>query len=403
MALIGHWVAADAGGAGSTLVDRSASAADGTLTGGCTWTTINGEAAVNCPDGDMVEVPDNAMWTLGDFIGIARISFNGASGKSGFLSHEPGGGFAPKWAWHHGGASEGQRFYANDATNSNEDLVSSTGWARSADVIYALGVKRSSGTYYFYRDGATDGSVVGVSTLPFDPATTLKLFYGGEAYFGGGIKGIALRIYDDATLSDADIFAAMVADAPVSKALAENVSLGLTDSVAIQSIDSIGPLADTASLALTESLSVGQNEAISVADTAALGLTESVTVLPNPLFLTLTDTGSLGLTEILDIQRRLPLPDLVALGLTESITVEANPATLRLTWNELIRGDGEATLHLDWFEISSPASDPVVLRITWDERQGFGGSLRLSWREVPDLPTPSWTAPQKPTATVTVS
>src|SRR3990167_3574577 len=126
--LIGHWVAKDSGGVGTNLPDRSESGANGTLTGGCTWATINGEAAVNCPVGDSVEVPDHARWVLGDFIAIGRLSFNGTSGKSGFFSHEPGGGFQPKWSWHHGGASEGQRFYANDAADSNEDLVSTVGW-----------------------------------------------------------------------------------------------------------------------------------------------------------------------------------------------------------------------------------------------------------------------------------
>ncbi len=206
MGLIGHWVAKDAGGAGTTLPDRSASAADGTLTAGCSWTTVSGEDAVACPAGEYVYIPDHARWDLGDFTMIARLVFNSLSGQPGFLSHSPGGGVQPKWIWNYN--------YPSGKTGLHWDGTQTLGgaaWSPSTGVIYALALKRSGSDFSFYRNKATDGTASNADAFD-DASATLKLGYGGESFFDADVSIIALRIHNSA-IADQDIYDAMDEDA----------------------------------------------------------------------------------------------------------------------------------------------------------------------------------------------
>lgn len=208
MALIAHWVAFDAGGSGSTLPNRIDGADDGTLSGGCSWDTVGGEAVVRCPSADYVEVPDRAYWTLLDYTLIARVHFYSASGVPGILSHSTGAG-GTKWVWQYGHTVGGMGVHINPGNIT----INGTTFTLATQ-LYSLAVGRqdSDSAIDFYRDGADDdGGGLTLADFP-DPAATLKLGWGGEAFFNSDVGIATMRIYDT-KLTGAAIFAAMTQDA----------------------------------------------------------------------------------------------------------------------------------------------------------------------------------------------
>jgi hypothetical protein len=199
---IGHWVAADAAGAGTTLPDRSPSAAHGTLTAGCTWGTVGaGEAALRCPGSDHAAVADHARWTLGDFTLTMRVLFHSVTGQPGLLAHSAGSGAVAKWVWNYRYAGGGSA----DRLAVHTSGPYATGAARTltAGVVYALGVKRSGSTWTFYANGATDGTTTAAGALS-DVAQPLRIGWGGETFFDGDVSVVACRM-DATALSDAAV------------------------------------------------------------------------------------------------------------------------------------------------------------------------------------------------------
>ena len=291
--LIGHWVAADAGGSGSILPDRSSYNDDGTLTGGCTWATINGEAALNCPASDYAEVTDYPRWDLVDFTFIVRMSFNDISSQPGWLSHSPGSGFQPKWIWQYG--------YGDGASGLHWDgdpTVNGSAWTPSINTIYALGVKRKGSDFTFFRDEATDGTA---STAdPFDDASaTLKIGWGGEAFFNSDVKIISVRMYDG-PLQDQKIFDLMALDAII--AIAVNVNDDIT---------------------ISELIEVVQNP-INIDCPDAISIDEFILFDYNPMILNVNDSIVLDEFILFDYN---PVEFLVssALTLADTIIVITNP------------------------------------------------------------------------------
>ena len=211
MSLIGHWVARDAGGTGTTLPNRIDTADNGTLTAGCVWGTLAGESYLRCPGTDYAEVPDRAKWTLSDYSLIARLAFFSTAGVPGWLSHSEGGGAVNKWVWEYGHTVGGQGVHVGPANiTQNGSLFA----LASQPTIYALGVTHtgSSQAINFWKDGVandTGGLTLGNFT---NAAATLKIGYGGEAFFDADVAIMTMRIYDS-VLNGAAVAAAMVQDA----------------------------------------------------------------------------------------------------------------------------------------------------------------------------------------------
>src|SRR5262245_29089623 len=115
MALIGHWVAEDGGGAGTTVPDRSASGADMTLFDSgipgaeATFGRLGSECCVVCPTyADLgpaatgLHTPDSALWDLTDFTIIWRGAFTDTSWAfPAMVGHSEGvGGGFPKTSFY---------------------------------------------------------------------------------------------------------------------------------------------------------------------------------------------------------------------------------------------------------------------------------------------------------------
>lgn len=229
MALIGHWMALDE--SGGTVPDRSASAADGTLTGTAAPGTIGfpvPEAAIICPNGgNFISIADHARWTTNKGILLARMAYLGSGGTNpAWMAHSEGSGSVHKWAWHINTDFSGtqQGIHLNNA-GANEFVRSGVQWdlklagaVQAVGPVFSVGLKFSAAHgYRWYRDDILEGTSTGTMNTPA-VAAALALGYGGEAYFDGKWAIVAARFYDDDAdlATDADVLAAMLADAEES-------------------------------------------------------------------------------------------------------------------------------------------------------------------------------------------
>src|SRR5262245_5828581 len=207
MARIGHWVAADAGATGTALPDRSASGATGTLTAGCTWTTIASEAAVRCPANDYVDVADHARWDFAasTFTFWVRGSLRAIGGALGLLSHSPGGGVQPKWALSFGQSADRLCLHWDGGPTVSGDAIT-----LSINTKYVWAIRRNGAAWTFWVFDAAGTQIANGtasnSSAFADCTATLKLGYGGESFFASDIDVIAVRM-DDAARTDTDVAA----------------------------------------------------------------------------------------------------------------------------------------------------------------------------------------------------
>lgn len=203
-----HWVAADAAGTGTALPDRSGNGRTGTLTGGCTWETVAGEAAVRCPSADYVSVPDSDVWTPTDFTWFVRLRFNSLASVPGILSLSQGGGLVLKWVLEYSHPTAGRvhcYFY-----NGGEQQPGSPDWSAllNTSAIFVIVARRTGSTFEFRLYTAAGALLsMGTSTnavaLP-NAAATLKLGWGGETFFNSDLSLIAVRM-DPSALTETQI------------------------------------------------------------------------------------------------------------------------------------------------------------------------------------------------------
>ncbi len=227
MSLIGHWMALDAGASGTTLPDRSASGADGTLSASCTWVNVGlpPEAAVRCPSGHKVSIPDDARWDgMDEGIFLCRLIMIGSYGTNpGWISQSQGSGFVPKWVHHINTDFSGfqHAFYVNNGSNSNQFTRSGVQWnPLISAVVHSVALKRkiNGGNYdhTWYHGAAVTATTTGTAAMS-GVAASLYLGYGGESYFDGDMAIVAARLYDDPDdLNDAGVLAALLEDAEES-------------------------------------------------------------------------------------------------------------------------------------------------------------------------------------------
>lgn len=229
MTLIGHWVAADSGATGTTLYDRSASAADATLTAGCSWVTTCGEPALRCPASDYASTADHDRWTMTDFTLVGRLAFNLITDQPGILSHSEGGGAVAKWVWCYGGITAARKPGFHWQTPDTEVLGSTFVPHIGRQRVYAMAVRRSGNDFAFFTNQQPNGTATQAGSFT-NAAATLKIGWGGEAYFDGNLDIVTMRIYNTA-LDTSDIYAAMAADEAEAGA---TTSLSASDAVKLR-------------------------------------------------------------------------------------------------------------------------------------------------------------------------
>jgi hypothetical protein len=226
VALIGKWVAALGTYGASVLADQSASAADGTLTGGAAWEAIQTPAAVHCPSGAYCSVPDNARWQLpNNHIILATFRFRGtavnvAGSAPAVIGQNQGAGSNPKWALYYDVATGKTSFHVN--TGSSNEFLRGNVWTPAlGGTVHQIGIRSHALSRTFYRGHATDGTATGTIAIP-NVAAVVQLGEGGESFFASDIDLFALRIYDDDAdlATDSDVYAAFDEDYPTITALA---------------------------------------------------------------------------------------------------------------------------------------------------------------------------------------
>lgn len=200
MSTVGHWVAADAGGAGTSVPDRSPLNLDGTLSAGCTWETVAGEAAVRCPGADRVDVPatfpevhlygsQHAVWV--------RFALHALAGQPGLLARSGGPGPVMKWLFSYKVSTQQIEVFTPGNT------LWTTVVPLTIDTVYVLAARRTlNGGAYALAVYDAAGAILASGTVQDArqgaPLTgqVLSLAWGGETFFNGDVALVAARIED---------------------------------------------------------------------------------------------------------------------------------------------------------------------------------------------------------------